>query len=173
MNIRKWGPTIPAFLVVAACGGGTPATVDEVKEKLSESMTDDDYTVTWVNVVEKEEPAKFQAFIDRVKKDDPETDETKICNVSMTSNSSSWSCQAAKPSMMTQAAKMLLKDYASRKIEVRDYHLERTGEGNAFTGYFELVNPNNGQSVKIPCKGDQKEAKFDIDCDQSYGKESS
>jgi proteasome lid subunit RPN8/RPN11 len=39
-----------------------------------------------------------------VKKDDPETNETKLCNVSMTSNSSSWNCQGAKPSIITQAA---------------------------------------------------------------------
>ena len=69
--------------------------------------------------------------------------------------------------MMTQAANMLIKDYASRKIEVRDWHLERTGKDNEFTGYFELVDPASGQSLKIPCKGDQKESDFDINCDMS------
>ena len=103
-----------------------------------------------------------------MKDDDPETNETQLCNATVTSNSSSWSCNSAKPSMMTQAANRLIRDYESRKIKVSDYHLERTGKGNAFTGYIELVDPNTRKLVKVPCKGDQKETNFDIDCDQSF-----
>jgi len=171
MDIRKWGPSFPAFLLVAACGAGTPATVDEATAKLRDGFSDDEYSVTWLNVVAKDEPGKFRAFIDRVKKDDPNTTETQLCDASITSNSSSWTCKAAKPSIMTQAANMLTKDYESRKIEVRGHHLERTGQGNAFKGYFELVEPSSGKPVRIPCKGDQKEGNFDINCDQSNGDE--
>lgn len=171
MNFRKWGPAVPAFLMIAACGAGTPATVDEATEKLREKFNDDDYKVTWLNVVEKDEPGNFRAFIDRVKNDDPKSTETQLCNASISSNSSNWACQAAKPSIMTQAADLLIKDYESRKIEVRDYHLERTGNGNDFAGYFELVEPRSGELVQIPCKGEQVEEDFDIDCDLAYGEE--
>lgn len=168
MNLSRQLSTIPVLLMVAACGAGTPLTEDQAKDKLRESFSDDGYKVTWVNVVPKAEPGKFRAFIDRVKDNDPEKNETQLCNTTLTSNSSSWTCQAAKPSIMTQAANMLSKDYKSRNIEVRNYHLERTGNGNAFTGYFEVTNPATGKAVRVPCKGDQKEANFDIDCDQSY-----
>jgi len=146
MNLGKWGLAIPAFLVLAACGTGTPATVDEANEKLREKFTDDEYSVTWINSVEKDEPGNFRVFIDRVKMDNPAETETKLCNASVTSNSSSYSCSnSAKPSIMTQAANLLIKDYESRKIKVRGHHLERTGNGNAFSGYFDLENRETGQ----------------------------
>ena len=173
MKFGKWAPLIPVALTLTACGSGTPATVEEAAEKLRKDMADDEYEVTWVNVIPKAEPGEFRAFIDRVKKGDPATNETKLCDATITSNSSSWSCQAAKPSMMTQAAEMLVKDYATRNIEVRNWHLERTGKDNEFAGYFELAEPGSGNTLKIPCKGDQKEADFDINCDQSYGEQGS
>ncbi len=147
--------------------GGTPATVEEATEKLREKFADDEHDVTWINVVAKEEPGTFRAFIDVVKKGDPATNETKMCNATIMSNSSNWNCQAAKPGMMTQAANMLIKDYEKRRIEVRSWHLERTGKDNEFAGYFELVDPRNGQTLKIPCKGDQIEGDYDIKCQQS------
>lgn len=70
---------------------------------------------------------------------------------------------------MTQAAEMLIKDYARRNIAVRDWHLERTGKGNAFAGHFELADSVSGESLKIPCKGNQQEADFDINCTPPQG----
>lgn len=171
MDFRRWGPTVPAFLMIVACGAGMPATINEATEKLRERFNDDDYKVTWLNVVEKDEPGNFRAFIDRVKDDDPKSTETQLCNASVSSNSSSWTCKAAKPSIMTQAANLLIKDYESRKIEVRNYHLERTGNGNAFTGYFELVEPGSGELLQVPCKGEQVEMNFDLNCDLAYSGE--
>jgi hypothetical protein len=169
MVLRNGGQAIPALLVLAACGAGTPMSAGEATEKLREEFSDDEYTVTWLNVVERDEPGDFRAFIDRVKKNDAEATETQLCNASLTSNSTSWNCQAARPSIMVQAANLLIEDYRSREIEVRAYHLARTGKGNAFTGYFELVEPNSRQSLRVPCKGDQVELNFDIDCDLAYG----
>ena len=92
MKLGKWGSVIVPALTLAACGAGTPATVEEATAKLREGFADDEYNVTWINVMAKEEPGKFRAFIDRVKKGDPATNETKLCDATITSNSSSWNC---------------------------------------------------------------------------------
>lgn len=171
MNIFKTSMAIAAFGMVVACGAGTPATKDEAEKTLREKMADDDHDISWINAEAKEEPGDFKVFVDRVEKGKPDATETQICNATVSSNSHSYSCQSTKPNMMVQAAEVLLKDYTSRKIEVKGYHLERSGKGNAFAGYFELIDPSNGQLVKVPCKGDQKEFNSDIDCDPKYADE--
>jgi hypothetical protein len=161
---------LPAATALQACSG-SPASVGDVTEKLRGEFSDDGYEVTWLNVTEKKEPGTFKAIVDRIKGGDPETEETMICNVSATTNSSSWTCQTAKPSIMIQAAEMLKKDYASRQINVREYNLRRTGHGNDFAGYFVLATPNGQQQSRIPCRGSQDGTDFKIDCDPSYGED--
>lgn len=166
----RWKPLclLPCMAAVTACGG-SPASVADATEKIREAFDKDDHEVTWLNVTKMDEPGKFLAIVDRVTKGDPATEETLICNASVMSNSSSWTCQTAKPSIMIQAAEMLKKNYQSRKIAVPEYNLRRTGEGNNFAGYFVLVSPDGRQRIRIPCRGTEEGTDFNIDCDQAYG----
>jgi hypothetical protein len=165
--LRKAG-AIAILAGIAACGAGTPATQQEAEETLREKFADDDYHVTWIHAMAKDEPGEFRVFIDRVEKGDPQATETQLCNASVSSNTHTYSCKVTKPGMMNQAAEVLVKEYTSRGLEVKGYHVERSGKGNAFTGYFELVDPSNGLVVQVPCKGDQVELNSDIECDPAY-----
>jgi hypothetical protein len=171
MILHRFAPAVLACLLLAACGAGTPATVTQATETLREEMADDEYSVAWVGVVAKGEPGNFRATVDRVKTKDPDSSETQLCDASVSTNSHSYTCNTVKPAIMTQAANLLIGEYASKGVQVRDYHLERSGNGNAFTGYFELVDPATSESVRVPCKGDQKETDYTIDCDPSYADE--
>lgn len=157
-----------AAMLVSACGGGEPLSADAVKEKLRDELTKNDQTVVWVNVVAKEEPGKWRAFIDRRTGDDFDTEETLLCNVSATTNSSTRTCQTADPSIMRRAVKMLKENYASRNLEVRELILKRTNDGNKFGGHVVVINPTNGQPTSIPCQGDQPDDDFTVDCNQKF-----
>ncbi len=170
MDYRHTMQLLPIAAALSSCNG-TPASVADASEKLRAEFGKDGYEVTWLNVVEKNEPGTFGAIIDRISGGDPQTEETLICSVSATSNSSSWTCQTASPSIMIQAAEMLKKDYESRKITVLEYNLRRTGTGNEFAGYFVLAGPPGKETLRIPCKGNQDGTDFTIDCDQSFGED--
>lgn len=166
--MRKVHVVVAAALaaVVSSCGAGTPASVADVEELMKKELSEDDYTVTWVGVEPAAEPGEFKVIVDRRKGEDAATEQTMLCNVSATSNSNSRTCQTAEPSIMNQAADMLVKQYEERQLEVRNYTLKRTGEGNKFAGSFLIADPASGEQLEVPCTGDQNGQKFDISCEQ-------
>ena len=67
---------------------------------------------------------------------------------------------------------MISNQYASRKLEIREFVLNRTGDANKFAGHVVLAEPSSGQTAKVPCRGDQTGADFTdftIDCKEEFG----
>lgn len=154
---------IAAAFVTSACSD-KPATTDEVETKLRKEMTEDQWKVTWINATPLKEPGKFEVIIDRRTGAGMETEETRMCKVSATQSSSSWTCTTAQPSILAQAAALISKQYASNDVVVHDFQLSRTDRGNDYAGYFVISADGGATYMKVPCSGEQTGEKFDIDC---------
>ncbi len=154
---------IAAAFLASACSD-KPATTEEVKSKLRTEMTEDDWKVTWINAHPLKEPGKFEVIVDRRTGEGMDTEETRICNVSATQSSSSWTCTTAQPSIMAQAAALISKQYASNDVVVHDFQLARTNKGNDYADYFVISADGGATYMKVPCAGEQTGEKFEIDC---------
>lgn len=167
MNKRGAGIAVASVAVLSSCGSGTPATVADVEQLMRNEFSEDDFTVSWVGIEPAGEAGDFKVVVDREKANDLKSQQTLLCNVSATSVSHSRTCQTAVPSIMNQAAQMLVDQYEGRQLDVRHYELRRTGTGNTFAGYFLIADPASGEQLQVPCTGDHEGTRFDINCEQS------
>lgn len=162
LSIKSIAAAAPIALLLAGCGMGEPVSIEEVEAKMTEDFSEDGAEVTWISVEEGEEGNDYNVWIDVV---DGEETSTKNCDVSMTSMSSSYSCQTMTPSVIDQAAELLRGTYTERGIDLLDYEFERTGEDMAFGGDAKIQNTANGARALITCAGEQEGTQFNINCD--------
>ena len=152
--------------LLAGCGMGEPASAEYVENLMREDSVEDGFEVSWVHAEPQEEVGHFRTFVDRVKPDEEDSDETWMCNVRATTASRSWTCQSLTPGLIAQAVAMLEEQYTERNLEVIDYDIDRSGEGLDFAGHIMLREPRSGERARVPCTGSQEGTRFDIDCSQ-------
>lgn len=150
---------------LAACSG-EPGTAEDAENYVRETYEDDDEEITWLIVEDGEEPGQFVATFDVVTPGEDDSDETKICDVSVSGMTRSYTCQSIDPSIIRQSADSLAEDYARRDIDFVEHDFERTGDGFAFGGQAILRLQATGERASIECLGDQDGTQFTVNCDQ-------
>ncbi|NNC73816.1 MAG: hypothetical protein HKN78_13205 [Sphingomonadaceae bacterium] len=153
-------------LALANCSGGEPGTAQDAEDYVRENFEDNGDEVSWVHAEDGEEPGNFTVYADVSTPGEEGSDETKRCNVSVASMSRSQTCQSLSPSIITQAANLLVEDYQSRGIEMTEHAFERNGEGFAFGGQAILRLQASGERASVECTGTQEGTRFNIDCNQ-------